>query len=418
MPDPLRSAGLSGIRSIGSSLTMTGDHERLKLLLIQGHFAHYRADLLTALAQEPHIDLVLADDHQPRRTYSMEFIPTIPQEETHPLKRRQLDLVRRGSWSWQRHIRRAIVDERPDVVVLAGDYRWLSNWFLLLRHKVPGHTLPKILVWTHGWTRHDKWTRSKVKRAFFGLSDGLLVYSKRGRDIGVAQGFDKPIYVMNNSVQSRRTFSTHESGTHGHRLTLVCVTRLTKDRELEDLLHAMSLLTDAGTDVQLKLVGDGLARPSLEALAKSLQVDVEFFGPVYGRQSLDDIYSASQICVVPGRAGLAVIQAMGRGLPVIAHDDLDSQMPEVEAIEPGRTGDFYTRGSARSLASAIARVSTAQKAGAMARAQIVAATISAYSAEEQARRIIDACWITARGFTCGCSAADLERAHNSESGIT
>jgi ubiquitin-protein ligase len=47
------------------------------------------------------------------------------------------------------------------------------------------------------------------------------------------------------------------------------------------------------------------------------------------------------------------MHAMGYGVPVISNDDADSQMPEWEAIIPGKTGSYYRNGDIASLASAI-----------------------------------------------------------------
>jgi hypothetical protein len=41
------------------------------------------------------------------------------------------------------------------------------------------------------------------------------------------------------------------------------------------------------------------------------------------------------------------------GTPAITHDDLDQQMPEVEALEDGVTGKLFHWGDAGSLAQAI-----------------------------------------------------------------
>jgi hypothetical protein len=47
------------------------------------------------------------------------------------------------------------------------------------------------------------------------------------------------------------------------------------------------------------------------------------------------------------------MHAMGYGVPVVSNDDADSQMPEWEAIIPGKTGSYYRNGDIASLASAI-----------------------------------------------------------------
>jgi len=60
------------------------------------------------------------------------------------------------------------------------------------------------------------------------------------------------------------------------------------------------------------------------------------------------------VCVVPGGVGLTGMHAMGVGVPVVSHGDLDVQKPECEAIVEGRTGATFTRGNADDLASTLA----------------------------------------------------------------
>ena len=43
------------------------------------------------------------------------------------------------------------------------------------------------------------------------------------------------------------------------------------------------------------------------------------------------------ITVSPDKVGLTAIHSMAYGRPVITHDNMDRQGPEVEAVIPGRT---------------------------------------------------------------------------------
>ncbi|MDQ2862797.1 MAG: glycosyltransferase, partial [Bacteroidota bacterium] len=47
--------------------------------------------------------------------------------------------------------------------------------------------------------------------------------------------------------------------------------------------------------------------------------------------------------------GLTAIHCMVFGLPVITHNNFSNQGPEFEAIEPGKTGDFFIENSEEDL---------------------------------------------------------------------
>jgi hypothetical protein len=53
--------------------------------------------------------------------------------------------------------------------------------------------------------------------------------------------------------------------------------------------------------------------------------------------------------VSPGNVGLTAIHALSYGTPVITHDDYKHQMPEFEAIVPGKTGAFFIANDLNSL---------------------------------------------------------------------
>ena len=101
--------------------------------------------------------------------------------------------------------------------------------------------------------------------------------------------------------------------------------------------------------------GDGEARESLEALTRALKLkgQVWFYGACYDEYQLAQLIYDADLCVSPGNVGLTAIHVMMYGCPVITNDDFDHQMPEFEAIQKGRTGEFFKNGDVQSLADTI-----------------------------------------------------------------
>ncbi len=110
---------------------------------------------------------------------------------------------------------------------------------------------------------------------------------------------------------------------------------------------------EAGRPVDILLVGDGPERASLETLAGQLGVSVNFYGACYDETVLADLIYGADLTVSPGKIGLTVIHSLSYGTPAITHDNLDEQMPEVEAIIPGVTGALFRQNDARALATCI-----------------------------------------------------------------
>ncbi len=59
------------------------------------------------------------------------------------------------------------------------------------------------------------------------------------------------------------------------------------------------------------------------------------------------------ICISPGNVGLTAMHSLVYGTPVITHNNFANQMPEFEAIIPGKTGDFFIEDNVDDLANVI-----------------------------------------------------------------
>jgi glycosyltransferase involved in cell wall biosynthesis len=109
----------------------------------------------------------------------------------------------------------------------------------------------------------------------------------------------------------------------GRPLRLVCVARLSPEKGIEDLLVSVAKATHRGVALELSLVGEGPDRGRLEAVSARLGLDgrVRFTGFVPQGEAMVRILDQSDAFVLASRSeGLphSVVEAMARGLPVIA----------------------------------------------------------------------------------------------------
>lgn len=140
-----------------------------------------------------------------------------------------------------------------------------------------------------------------------------------------------------------------------HKLNLVFVGRLTKQKGLESLLKALAIISDnkPETGIHLYLVGDGPQRVELEALAKHYKIErmITFKGWI-PRDSLPGIYSQGEIFILPSiDEGLpnVVLEAMASGLPVIS----TSVLSDEGIVEEGITGFLISSADPRTMADKI-----------------------------------------------------------------
>lgn len=122
--------------------------------------------------------------------------------------------------------------------------------------------------------------------------------------------------------------------------------RLTKVKRLDWIIEAQDTHFKRGIRYNVLFIGDGEEAGSLKKLAAARHLDdnVWFYGECYDDRMLSLLLYNSDLCVSPGNVGLTSLHSMIYGTPVISHNDFETQMPEYEAIIPGKTGDLYAKG--------------------------------------------------------------------------
>jgi glycosyltransferase involved in cell wall biosynthesis len=247
-----------------------------------------------------------------------------------------------------------------------GNMQFLSTWVAAFLGRLRGK---RILMWTHGALRHESGLRGILRKTFYRLAHGLLLYGHRAKEILKAQGFDENrLYVVYNSLdtgEQNRLFNElapeaivqarQKTGVAPDIPLLISIGRMTPGKDLHLLPLALAELKAAGRRVDLVFVGDGPARREIEdlVLRHGIGEQVYFMGEIYAEADLCPLIAAADICVCPGAVGLTSMHALIYGTPVITHDQPDWQKPEYEAIKAGITGAFFHRGNAQDLARTI-----------------------------------------------------------------
>jgi glycosyltransferase involved in cell wall biosynthesis len=322
------------------------DRQKKKVAVIYTHFPHYRAPIFDAMSHCASYEYTFYYDPV---GIEDSIISGAPAENHHSLTLRKW----RG-FMWQTEAIALARNPKFDGFIFLGNPFILSTWVAAIVARRKGKP---VFFWTHGWLRHATGTKAWLRRRFYRLADGLLVYGARARTLGQAEGFDPgSIHVINNSLdyaaqkQARQAVLANPDAA-GDELPdkpfFLAVSRLIESVALDKAVEAMARLT---SDAALVVVGAGPKREALEAQAEALGVDVRFTGAIYEEARLARLFLGACAVVSPGKVGLLAMHALAYGAPVITHNDLDRQMPEVEAIDPGHTGAFFRYGDVDDLA--------------------------------------------------------------------
>lgn len=136
----------------------------------------------------------------------------------------------------------------------------------------------------------------------------------------------------------------------------ITVCRLIPSKGVADLLEALALLTARGLKVKWQVVGDGPEREELAKKARTLGIaDRVTFSGYRPAEELPGLLAAADIFALPSKSeasGLAVLEAMAVGIPVIAARS--GGVPEL--VADGQTGFLVEPGKPDELARAIERV--------------------------------------------------------------
>lgn len=266
-----------------------------------------------------------------------------------------------GPFYWQRGVLRLLKSDYTDIIT-PGDTYCLSTWVLLMLAKL---FKKRVFLWTHGAYGNERGLKLFLTKKRVKLSTGVFLYGNYAKQLLLKYGADESkLHVIYNSldydnqvplrnkVAKEGPFKSYFKNANKN---LIFIGRLTKVKKLEQLLKAVSILNERQFKVNLTLVGDGEEKENLRKLTADLKLDsqVWFYGPCYDEMEKSGLLYNADLCVSPGNVGLTAMDAMSFGTPVISHDNMIDQMPEVEAIENGLTGAYFKENDVVSLSDSI-----------------------------------------------------------------
>ena len=322
-----------------------------RICLVAGSAPTYRQEIYSLMGREFHCDFVLGAGNT--KQMNIKELPN----NVYQIKTRKL-------WGlplfWQagaiKHIK------QYDTLILCMSICSITEWLILF---IALFRRQETFCWTHGFYGKEDYLKSVVKRIYFSLFTGILVYGERARHLMINIGINpQKIFVVHNSLSyskqlpirlNMNTCDIYRKFFSNEYPTIIFVGRLTKVKQLDLIVEAQKILRGNDFCLNVVFVGDGTERQTLQSLVKEYHLDpfVWFYGACYDEETNADLIYNADLCVSPGNVGLTAVHVMMFGCPVITNDDFNHQMPEFEAIKRGITGDFFHQNSVNSLANSI-----------------------------------------------------------------
>ena len=324
----------------------------MKCCLIYNFAQHYRTNIFTLMDQNMDIDFYFGDKYL--NVKKMDY--SLLNHKVTEVRNKRL-----GPIGWQTGIVKLVL-KNYDTYIMLGEPMVISTWLVLLLGRLMGK---KIYFWTHGWYGKETFIKIIIKKIFFGLANGCLLYGNYAKELMIKEGFNsRKLTVIHNSLLYDKQISIRECLKKNDLFVkyfkngnpvVVFIGRLTSVKKLDQLLLAQHLCEKRGFFFNVAFIGDGQTKKDLESLANELGTikRVWFYGPSYNEEELSNILYNADLCVAPGNIGLTAMHAMVYGCPCISHNDFKWQMPEFEAIKDGVTGTYFERNNIKSLADSI-----------------------------------------------------------------
>ncbi|MEM1330294.1 MAG: glycosyltransferase [Planctomycetota bacterium] len=332
----------------------------LRCMLQQAAMPKFRVPFYRDLASRPGIDLKVM--------YGSMAIPNVESEGFE----RQHRVVKQlpGGLFWDSAHMRALASERLDAISMSWNTRYLSLFPGIRRAQKRG---TGVVVWGHGYSKNEGTLRKKLRMRAAQLADAVVLYTPDVAERLVEEGLPREkVFVALNSLDQEpiqaardatladrsalRAWQREQGLDQGP--VLLFVSRLYEPNKVDWLITAGKRLRDKHPGLQVVITGKGPDEERLRAHAEAEQAGdmVRFTGPIYEEHEIAKYFCTARAFCYPANIGLSILHAMGYGVPVITSDKIESQNPEIIALEHGKNGLLYTHGSVNALTEALDRV--------------------------------------------------------------
>lgn len=255
-----------------------------------------------------------------------------------------------------------LFDKQYKSYLITGETRNLTLWLFLLLAKVFNK---EVSLWTHGYYGKERGSVKHVKRLFYKLADHVFLYGNHARKLMINDGFpEKKLSCIYNSLDYKKQALIRENISNNSPYTdyfknnnpVICyIGRVQRIKKIEHIFKALEILRERGEYINFVLIGGGEYLDTIKktCISESNRDSVWLYGPSYVEEVNAKLLFYADLCVSPGNVGLTAIHAMMYGCPVITNNNFQTQMPEFEIIEEGRTGDFFVENDVVDLANVI-----------------------------------------------------------------
>jgi glycosyltransferase involved in cell wall biosynthesis len=263
-----------------------------------------------------------------------------------------------GPFIWQQGMLRKTFELKPEVVVLLGvNPLILSSMVFFLILKLKGI---KVVWWGHGTLGNQGVIGRRARLFFYKMADATFVYNEKGKETLLKNGVSaSQVFSIGNCINDGdyglvriKNLNRRKSGfKQVEKVKLLFSGRLTKVKNVGLIFDCLSQMTEPQKKCfEVIIVGDGPERERLEqeVIRLSLSQYVQFKGEKYDDE-IEEFFLQAHFFIHPGSIGLAVFHSLSYGLPVITHNNFETQKPEATVLNYRDNDLLFIEGNSCSL---------------------------------------------------------------------
>jgi len=340
---------------------------KTRVAIVTNVIASYREDFYSRIFAKKNLDITV---------YCQSAISGMNLKTAHQLFKPNIQLINsislnKEKLAWQ-FLPLFTLYRNFDVIFIYGNPRVLSNVVYSILLKVLGK---KVVIWGQAHTAGANPTTEKLRLAWWRLFDYVFLYTEKEVDYLRNKSFHKQKLIgMNNGLNqdeidkvtvqwnasALKTWQI-DQGIDNKTVLLSCA-RLDAKNQFELMIPVLKHL-QKNNNVLWCVIGQGEQASFLQDLVvqAGLTKQVRWLGAIYEESELAPWFLSSKALIHPGAIGLSLLHAFGYGLPVITHDNIENQMPEIAALKEGINGLLFKQENVKSLTKVIQLLLSADK---------------------------------------------------------
>jgi len=267
-----------------------------------------------------------------------------------------------------------ILKNRPDCVLALNNSTNLTEYLCVILCRLMGI---RFVWWTHGYDH--KPNKSSFKQGlknsytslFLKFANAVIVFSESGKAYLVKKGIGvKKIFVAPNTLDTdklagvknrlesvfNRTEFIHEKfpNVPTDSRFILFSGRINHYKKVHNLIECLALTSKDRNDIHIVIIGDGAKSAEVKGLTKELGLEsnVHFLGSIFDDEEVAKYFLLSDLFIIPGLVGLAIVHAFSYGKPLIT-EDISYHSPEIQYLIDGENGYFVPEDDVQKMADLI-----------------------------------------------------------------